>query len=144
VVSLLRIEESGPELDALADGLAALDDTEAMARAMADTAAELVRSTFSATRSPDGETWRPLARPRAGVGGALLLTGGLRDAASQAAVDPEGFTLSVEGPKGVHQHGSQKRRLPARPFLPDPDRLPVTWEQELDGALLRALEGSMP
>lgn len=142
-MSLLRIDETGAPIDAFADALAPLDDTEAMARAMADTAAELVRSTFTATRSPDGVAWRPLARPRPGIGGALLLTGELRDLASDPAVDLEGFTFSVTGPKGVHQHGSRKRGLPARPFLPDGANLPATWEQELDAALLRALSRAL-
>lgn len=143
-MSLLRIEESGPPLEDFADSLEPLDDTAALARAMAETASALVRSTFSATRSPDGITWRPLVRPREGLGGALLLTGELRDLASAAAVDAEGFTFTVSGPKGVHQHGSRKRNLPARPFLPDASRLPVTWEQALDAAALRVLAARLP
>lgn len=142
-MSLIRIEESGDPVEGLIDALEPIHDTAAMAEAMAATAGELVRSTFSATRSPDGATWAPVKRPRAGIGGALLLTGDLRDEASSAAVDPDGFTFTVAGPKGVHQHGSLRRHLPARPFLPGDGRLPATWEQELDAALLRLLTGSL-
>jgi hypothetical protein len=66
VEPVIRIEESGTPVDALADALEVLDDTEALARAMAATASELVRSTFSATRSPDGLPWRPVVRPPRG------------------------------------------------------------------------------
>lgn len=142
-MSLLRIEEAGPDVDAFADALEPLDDTDAMARAMAATAAELVRSTFSASRDPDGVAWRPLARPRVGIGGALLRTGALRDAASDPAVDAAGFVLVVEGPKAVHQTGS-RRNLPARPFLPASFGLPVTWETELDASLRRVLAEMLP
>jgi phage gpG-like protein len=138
-MSLIRIEESGDPVEGLIDALEPIHDTGAIAAAMAETASELVRSTFSATRSPDGVTWRPVLRPRAGIGGALLLTGDLRDEASEAKVDPDGFTFTVAGVKGVHQHGSRRRNLPARPFLPDAGRLPVTWAQALDAAALRHL-----
>lgn len=141
-MSLIRIEESGEPVEGFIDALEPIHDTAAMAEAMAVTAGELVRATFSATRSPDGSTWAPVKRPRAGIGGALLLTGELRDEASEAKVDPDGFEFAVAGVKGVHQQGSRRRNLPARPFLPD-GGLPATWEQELDASLLRLLDGTL-
>lgn len=141
---MIRIEESGTPVDALADALEVLDDTEALARAMAATASELVRSTFSATRSPDGLPWRPVVRPRAGIGGALLLSGDLRDEASQAFPDAYGFVLLVESVKGVHQKGLRKRNLPARPFYPVATSLPASWEEALGAAALRSLQARLP
>lgn len=141
---MIRIEESGAPVEALADALEVLDDTEALARAMAATASELVRGTFSATRSPDGLPWREVKRPRAGIGGALLLSGDLRDEASQAFVDPDGFVLLVESVKGVHQKGLRKRNLPARPFYPVATSLPASWEEALGAAALRSLQARLP
>lgn len=143
-MSLFRLEELGVPVDDLAAALEAFDDAEAIARAMADTASELVRSTFTATRSPDGATWLPVARPRAGIGGALLLSGDLRDEASQAFPDAYGFVLLVESVKGVHQRGYARRNLPARPFYPDPGNLPPAWEAELEAAVLRVLAPRLP
>ncbi|MFO0610236.1 MAG: hypothetical protein U0324_44155 [Polyangiales bacterium] len=141
----MRVDESGPsadELAAAADGF--VDDAEPIARALAETAGELVYAGFSATRSPDGAAWRPLVRPRAGIGGALLLTGALRDEASRAVVAPDGFLLEVTGPKAVHQRGSRGRHLPARPFYPEPTRLPASWEAALEAAGDRALAKKVP
>lgn len=141
---LIRIEESGSPLDDLVTALETFDDTEALARAMADTASELVRSTFSGTRSPDGLPWRPVVRPRAGIGGALLLSGDLRDEASHAFPDAYGFVLLVESVKGVHQKGLRKRNLPARPFYPVATNLPASWEEALGAAALRSLQARLP
>lgn len=141
---MIRFEESGVPLENLVTALETFDDTEAMARAMASVASELVRSTFSATRSPDGITWRPVVRPRAGIGGALLLSGDLRDEASQAFPDAYGFVLLVESVKAVHQKGLRKRNLPARPFYPVATSLPASWEEALGAAALRSLQARLP
>ncbi len=143
-MSLLRFEELGVPVDDLAAALEAFDDMEPIAQAMAATASELVSAGFTATRSPEGTPWRQVARPRAGIGGALLLSGDLRDEASQAFPDAYGFVLLVETPKGVHQRGYPRRNLPARPFYPDPGHLPPAWEAELEAAVLRVLGPKLP
>ncbi len=114
-----------------------------VASALAGAGERLVYSTFSAHRAPDGAPWAPLKRPRVGIGGVLLKTGDLRDRASQPVVTAGGFVMTAPDGKSVHQYGSRKRNLPARPFFPG-DRLPPTWERVMASAADDALERDLP
>ena len=138
------LRQTGRELDDLIGAVESFADDPAqstrVASALAEAGEGLVRAGFSAHRAPDGTAWAPLKRPRLGVGGPLLKTGALRDAASLAVVSAHGFVMTAPYPKSVHQRGYARRNLPARPFFPGAGRLPPVWDVVMEAAADAALE----
>lgn len=138
------LRQTGPGLDDLIGAVESFADDPAqstrVASALAEAGEGLVRAGFSAHRAPDGTAWAPLKRPRLGVGGPLLKTGALRDAASLASVSTHGFVMTAPDPKSVHQRGYARRSLPARPFFPGSGRLPPVWDAVMEAAADAALE----
>lgn len=138
--------ESGRPLDELIGAVESFADDPAagtlVSSALADAGHRLVYSGFLAHRAPDGTAWAPLKRPRVGEGGVLVLTGALRDASSSPVVTPDGFVMTAPWPQAVHQRGSRKRNLPARPFFPD--RLPSAWEAVMEASADDALTRWLP
>lgn len=92
---------------------------------LAEDARTRVDEGFAASRSPDGEAWRPLARARRrGAGRPLLDTGRLR-ASITYQVTANGFLLKTTLVyAATHQYGWES--IPARPFFPEGDA-PPAW-----------------
>lgn len=103
------------------------DVPDAMQTALSTTKADLVEG-FQTSTAPDGSTWPPLKYPRPPGHNPdprpLIDTGALQDSVGYQGQDHiegvsgEGFTLgtTVEY-AGVHQEGSKKKNIPARPFM---------------------------
>lgn len=137
------MRSSGPSLDELVGTVERFAGdpatTSRVVAALGGAASQLVYSGFAAGVSPDGTRWAPLKRPRAGLGGALLLRGDLRAEASLVHYTAGGFSLRVDDPKSVHQRGYRPRNLPARPFYP-PAVLPYAWHRVMEAAADAALD----
>lgn len=94
----------------------------------------IVRESFAGERSPAGEAWKPLRRPRPGR--ILDKTGTLRRRATRILLS--GQRIEVQWPPygGYHQDGTG--RMPARPFAPTEPLDPVTrarLERAVDAVL---------
>lgn len=136
--------QTGRPLSDLIDALEGVDEAATpVLYALAEAGSRLVYSGFTSSRAPDGTAWAPLVRPRVGLGGPLVRSGDLRDYASAATIRGDSAIFVAPSPKGVHQVGSTKKNLPARPFYPV-DRLPVVWETVLDAAAEEALARRLP
>lgn len=132
-------------------------DTEGRARVIRQCAEEgraLVEEGFEAGRAPSGAPWAPVARggqplrdtgrllasltPRVSSGGFVIET-----AVAYADVHRRGATIRarkarVLGRPGRGFYGVQVT-IPARPFLPDGESLPASWEARLGGAAEAAI-----
>lgn len=97
---------------------------------LAKAALELVRDSFGAAQSPEGAAW---ARLKYRHGRPLVLTGRLlRSVRSRIIAD--GIAVTASAPyAGFHQHGT--RRMPARPFLPQPGAVPAAWADAFERVL---------
>lgn len=136
-------QQSGRPLSDLIEAVEAFEDTAPVARAMAHAGEALVRAGFSSSRAPDGTSWAPLKRHRPG-GGPLWKRGDLRIEASVPVIQTDGFVMTAPNPKSVHQRGYRPHHLPARPFYPAPNRLPIEWERVLAAAAEGALKLRLP
>ena len=98
-----------------------------MQAALGVTKADLVAG-FQTSTAPDGSRWAPLKNPRPPGHNPdtkpLIDTGALQDSVGYQGsehiegVSGEGFTLgSSVYYAGVHQEGSKKKNIPARPFM---------------------------
>lgn len=105
-----------------------LRDMSPALRAAAEEFKTLTDDSFEAQAAPSGAGWEPLKeatlRRRRGGGGRILIdTGRLRNsltAVAQATALRVGQITGGATPKyaRVHQFGSAKQNIPARPFLP--------------------------
>ncbi|QDT94362.1 phage virion morphogenesis protein [Gimesia algae] len=114
-------------LQGIADTVSKPDVPDAMQAALSATKTDLVEG-FQTSTAPDGSAWAPLKRPRPPGHNPdpkpLIDFGKLQDSVGYQGADHiegvtgEGFTLgaTVEY-AGVHQDGSKKKNIPARPFM---------------------------
>lgn len=96
-----------------------------------------IRRGFDASRSPQNRQWRRLAQPRRrgrpNRGGPLVDSGELRDLASHVQITRDGFLIDVPRPYAArHLYGGGA--VPARPYLPRGQKLPVAWQARLNRA----------
>jgi len=126
----VTLRQTGTPLDVLLDSLAAWADGTVqhdVAVALAQSGAGLVRDGFARSKTPDGQRWAPLKRPRPG-GRVLVKTGRLLAAAPFYRVDRTGFVMDavdrVTTYGGLHMTGT--RTMPARPFYPQ-GQLSTGW-----------------
>lgn len=133
------LEQSGTPLSIL---LRALDAAETaskpVSKALAKSAAELALEGYDAARSPAGVAWVPIKRPRPGSR-PLVRSRALRESATQPYVFTEGFIFTSTPWGSHHQFGAPKAGIPARPYWPDPESLPATWELPMADEAERAL-----
>ncbi len=129
--------ESGVPFDQLLDLVREAADGRTVQRVVGALAREtgaVIRESFDAERSPAGEAWKPLRRPRPGR--ILDKTGTLRRRATRILLS--GQRIEVQWPPygGYHQDGTG--RMPARPFAPTEPLDPVTrarLERAVDAVL---------
>lgn len=119
--------ELGTFLSGIFDTVNTPNVPDAMQAALSATKTDLVEG-FQTSTAPDGSTWPPLKNPRPPGHNPdpkpLIDFGKLQDSVGYQGADHiegvtgEGFTLgtTVEY-AGVHQEGSRKKNIPARPFM---------------------------
>lgn len=96
---------------------------------------DMVRGSFTASATPEGESWAPLKRPRLG-GRALVKTGRLRRMATTVRRTSRGVSIVLRGYPVAQLRGT--KHIPARAFLP---RLPLTpaLQRVIEDALQRSI-----
>ncbi len=98
----------------------------------------LIDQGFTQRKSPYGLPWKASKRPGAGD---LIDTGRLRGSLTIKATR-EGVSVASSSPyAAVHQYGTTgKRRIPARPYLPNRDVWPAFWAKGFEEDCLLAVE----
>ena len=85
--------------------------------AMAKQAVSLAKEGFAQSKAPSGNRWKPL---KVRVGQPLVLTGTLSNFSYK--MTSNGFILYAGADYFVHhQYGAPKKKLPARPMVPNSD-----------------------
>lgn len=135
--------ETGAPLDALMELVreaAGGRITQRVVGALARETRAMVTASFASEQSPEGNAWKPLRRPRPGR--ILDRTGRLRKAATRVLIAGQRIVIDapVYGP--FHQDGT--RRMPARPFLPDPNdpRTRERYQRAIEEVLQEAARGA--
>jgi phage gpG-like protein len=135
-----------------------------LVRAVVEAARGEVDESFSTAKDPWDRRWKPSRRAVAQSGQTLTDTARLRRSFSYA-LQADGFTLGTNVKyAGIHQYGGTIRpkgkkalrfklgkefvtvkvvRLPARPFIPEPELSP-RWERAFAEAISAYLEGAAP
>lgn len=123
--------------------------------AIGATATNKIRQCFNRGADPWGRRWRPLQNPskrRTGRGGKtplpLLDTGQLRRSILYQNTD-SGKSVTVGSAMkyaAIHQNGDQRKKIPARPFLPARGQkldLPPGWVSALIAAADRTAKAAV-
>jgi hypothetical protein len=102
--------------------------------------ADLVAQEFQQGASPTGATWAPL---KTGGQSTLTKSGRMR---SKVKVVADGTLVrgTLPAPANIHQYGSTKRNIQARPMVLRGSTLPATWEKALDESVTEALATLAP
>jgi phage gpG-like protein len=133
------------------------DGRKVVAKACAAEAATLTSETFQAHKAPDGTAWAPLKLR----GGEPLRDTGRLFASLTPTLTADGFKVGTNVVyAAIQQHGGTVRAkqakqlfskklgkgfgkavtIPARPFLPESNKLPASWEKRLEEAAEDAVE----
>lgn len=134
------VSESGRPFDELLKIVREAAEGRTYQRALGAVGRELgaiVREAFAGERSPAGDAWKPLRRPRPGR--ILERSGRLRKAAGRVLFAGQRIVIDLPLYGAYHQDGTG--RMPARPFLPDVDR-DAGVRLRLERALTATLDAS--
>ncbi len=110
-----------------------------LCRQLAEKSLDLIDRGFQAQSNPYGDGWTETKQPNP----ILEKTGTMRGAFRITGASAAGFTIRNETSyAGFHQYGTSK--LPVRAMTPtDAAGMPVSWEREYDGVLVRFVQETM-